>query len=115
MFSCCTACCGQHYLYLFVNKMTYVNPKKDPNAWLAQTCAALLSDVTKESNEAVWEIVDILIDYVEPGLIDQAFAPLIAQYMELLEQHEKTSNNLVQMCLPLNLQEVQDESNTVLE
>jgi hypothetical protein len=90
--------------------MTYVNPKKDPNAWLAQTCETLLKDVTKESNEAVWEIVDILIDYVEPGLIDQAFAPLIAQYMELLEQHEKTSNNFVQTCLPLNFQEAQDES-----
>jgi len=95
--------------------MTYVNPKNDPNEWLAATCKTLLNDVTKESNEDVWEIVDILIDYVEPGLIDQAFAPLIAQYMELLEQHEKKSNNLVQMCLPLNLQEVQDESNIDLE
>ena len=115
MFSCCTACCGQHYLYLFVNKMTYVNPKKDPNAGRAQTCAALLRDVTKESNEAVWEIVDILIDYVEPGLIDQAFAPSIEQYMEILEEYEKMNNSSAQMYLQVNSREVQDESNTVLE
>jgi len=95
--------------------MIYLNPKKDPNKWLAAGCKTLLDDVTKESNEAVWEIVAILIDYVEPGLIDQAFAPVIAQYMELLEQHEKTSNNPAQTCLPSDFQAEQDESNTDLE
>ena len=99
-------------MYLFLNKMTYVNPKNNPNEWLAASCKALLDDVTKESNEAVWEIVDILIDYVEPGLIDQAFAPLIAQYMETLEEYEKMNNSSAQLYLPLNFQEAQGESNT---
>ena len=95
--------------------MNYVNPKHNPNEWLAATCKALLSDVTKESCEAVAEIIDILIDYIEPGLIDQAFAPLIEQYMGLLEEYEKMNNNFDLTCLPTNLQEKQDESNTDLE
>ena len=102
-------------MYLFVNKINYVNPRNNPNDWLAATCKTLLDDVTKESNEAVWEIVEILIDYVEPGLIDQAFAPLITQYMETLEEYEKMNNSSAQMYLQVNLREAQDESNTVLE
>lgn len=95
--------------------MAYVNPKKDPNEWLAATCKTLLNDVTKESNEAVWEIVDILIDYVEPGLIDQAFAPSIAQYMEILEEYEKMNNSSAQMYLQVTSREAQGELNTVPE
>jgi hypothetical protein len=95
--------------------MTYVNPKNNPNEWLAASCKALLDDVTKESNEAVWEIVDTLIDYVEPGLIDQAFAPLIAQYMETLEEYEKMNNSSAQMYLQVNSREVQNESNIAPE
>jgi len=95
--------------------MEYVNPKKDPNEWLAATCKALLDDVTKESCEAVAEIIDVLIDYTEPGLIDQAFAPLIEQYMGLLEEYEKMNNNFDPTCLPVNQQEEQDGSNIDFE
>ena len=88
--------------------MTYVDPKKDPTQWLTAVCLDLLEQNTKESKATLISAIRTLISYLEPGLIDQAFAPWIAHYTELLARSESNQSNAVQLCLPLDLLEQQD-------
>ena len=95
--------------------MIYASPKKDPTQWLTAVCLDLLEQNTEESKAALVSAIRTLVSYLEPGLIDEAFAPWIAHYTELLVKFENNQSNAVQLCLPLDLLEQQDESETVGE
>jgi hypothetical protein len=95
--------------------MIYASPKENPTQWLTAVCLDLLEQNTEESKAALVSAIRTLVSYLEPGLIDEAFAPWIAHYTELLARHESNQSNAVQLCLPLDLLEQQDESETVGE
>ena len=88
--------------------MDYADPRKDPAQWLTAVCLDLLEQNTEESKATLVSAIRTLVSYLEPGLIDQAFAPWIAHYTELLVQSENNQSNAVQLCLPLDLLEQPD-------
>ena len=95
--------------------MDYADPRKDPAQWLTAVCLDLLEQNTEESKATLVSAIRTLVSYLEPGLIDQAFAPWIAHYTELLVQSENNQSNAVQLCLPLDLPEQPGELKTVGE
>ena len=88
--------------------MIYASPKENPTQWLTAVCLDLLEQNTAESKAALVSAIRTLISYLEPGLVDEAFAPWIAHYTELLARSESNQSNAVQLCLPLDLLEQQD-------
>ena len=95
--------------------MVYASPKKDPTQWLTVVCLDLLEQNTKESKAALVSAIRTLVSYLEPGLVDEAFAPWIAHYMELLARSENNQSNAVQLCLPADPLEQQDVLKTAGE
>lgn len=95
--------------------MGYASPKENPTQWLTVVCLDLLEQNTEESKATLVSAIRTLISYLEPGLIDEAFAPWIAHYTELLARFENNQSNAVQLCLPLDLLEQPDESETAHE
>ena len=85
--------------------MIYTSPQKDPTQWLTAVCLDLLEQNTEESKATLISAIRTLVSYLEPGLIDQAFAPWIAHYNDLLAQSESNQSNAVQLCLLLDLPE----------
>ena len=95
--------------------MKYINPQENPNRWLAAVMVDLLEQNTEESKTALTLAIHTVVNFTEPGLVDQWFAPWINQYMGLLEKHESNRNNAHQLCLPVDLQELPAQSETVDE
>ena len=95
--------------------MKYINPQEQPNRWLAAVLVDLLEQNTEESKTALTLAIHTISNVIEPGLVDQWFAPWISQYMGLLETHENNRSSAQQLCLPEDLLEPQDESKTVDE
>jgi len=93
--------------------MEYADPKENPTQWLTAVCLDLLKQNTEESKAAIMSAIQTLVNYLEPGLIDQAFAPWIAHYNALLVQSESNQSTAVQLCLPLDLPEQLGELKTV--
>jgi hypothetical protein len=79
--------------------MDYADPQKNPTQWLTAVCLDLLEQNTEESKTALISAIRTLVSYLEPGLIDEAFAPWIGQYMQLLAQHENSHSTDSQQCL----------------
>ena len=92
--------------------MHYVDPKKDPTQWMTAICLDLLEQNTEEAKDTLVSAIRTLVSYLEPGLIDQAFGPWITHYNDLLARSENSQSNAVQLCLPLDLLEQQDELKT---
>lgn len=90
--------------------MKYINPQEQPNRWLAAVMLDLLEQNTEESKVALTLAIQTLANFIEPGLVDQWFAPWISQYMELLEKHENNRNSAQQLCLLLDHPESPDKS-----
>ena len=78
----------------------FVDPRKDPNRWLAAVLLDLLEQDTTEAKVAVTLGIQTIVNYLEPGLIDQAFGPWIDQYVDLLTEHENNQSNVPQPYLP---------------
>lgn len=91
----------------------HADPRANPTQWLTAVCLDLLEQDTGESKATLVSAIQTLVIYLEPGLIDQAFAPWIAHYTELLAQSENNQNSAVQLCLPLDLPEQLGELKTV--
>jgi len=83
----------------------YINPQEQPNRWLAAVLIDLLEQNTEESRTALTLAIHTISNVIEPGLVDQWFAPWISQYMGLLEKHENSRNSVHQLCLPLDFPE----------
>jgi len=95
--------------------MIYASAQKDPTQWLTAVCLDLLEQNTEESKVSLIQAIRTLVSYLEPGLIDQAFAPWIAHYNDLLAQCESNQSNAVQLCLQLDFPEQLGELKTVGE
>ena len=93
--------------------MEYADPKENPTQWLTAVCLDLLKQNTEESKAAIMSAIQTLVNYLEPGLIDQAFAPWIDQYMELLDRQESSHSNDSPTYLPVDQQELLVGSETV--
>jgi hypothetical protein len=90
--------------------MKYANPNEDPTSWLIAVMLDLLKQDTNESKVALTSAIKTVVNYLEPGLIDQAFAPWIVHYTELLAQHENNQSNVQQEYLQADPLEPQGES-----
>ena len=95
--------------------MAYADPKKDSTQWLTAVCLDLLEQNTAESKTVLISAIRTLVSYLEPGLIDQAFAPWIDQYTELLAQSENNQSSAQQEYLQADPLEPQGESETADE
>ena len=95
--------------------MEYASPQANPTVWLTAVLIDLLEQNTEKSKAALMSAIQTLVNYLEPGLIDQAFAPWIEQYMELLAQHENNQNNVQQEYLQVDPLEPPDEYENVDE
>ena len=77
------------------NLKLHIDPRTDPTQWLTAVCLDLLGQNTEESKATLISAIRTLVSYLEPGLIEQAFAPWIAQYTELLTQSENNQSTAV--------------------
>ena len=73
----------------------------------------LLKQDTNEARVALTSAINTVVNYLEPGLIDQAFAPWITHYNELLAQHESSHSNDSLMYSPVDQPELLVEFETV--
>lgn len=93
--------------------MKYASPNEDLTSWLIAVMLDLLKQDTKESKAALTSAITTVISYLEPGLIDQAFAPWIDQYMELLDRQESSHSSDSPLYSPADQQELLVGSETV--
>ncbi len=72
-----------------------LDPRPDPNKWLAATLLNLLerSEEEPEAKEALKWAIPQLAHCTAPAYVDQAFADWIDQYIELLENNQNKVNN----------------------
>lgn len=70
-----------------------IDPRGEPNKWLGAVLIDLLEQDTKESKEALKWAFPRMAQWLEPGIIDQLFAPWIIEYMELLAEDENNHCN----------------------
>ena len=74
----------------------YIDPRGEPCKWLGAVLIDLLEQDTEESKEALKWAFPRMAQWLEPGIIDQLFAPWIEQYLELLDEQENNHNKKIQ-------------------
>ena len=74
----------------------YIDPRGEPCKWLGAVLIDLLEQDTKESREALKWAFPRMAQWLEPGIVDQLFAPWIEQYLELLAEQENNHNKKTQ-------------------
>lgn len=72
-----------------------LDPRPEPNKWLAATLLNLLNRSAEEPEtmEALKWAIPQLCHSIEPGYIDQIFADWIDEYLELLANNQNKVNN----------------------
>ena len=70
----------------------YIDPRGEPTRWLEAVLLDLLEQDTEEAKVALRWAFPRMAQWLEPGIIDQLFAPWIIQYMELLAEYENNQN-----------------------
>ena len=83
----------------------YIDPRGEPTRWLEAVLLDLLEQDTEEAKVALRWAFPRMAQWLEPGIIDQLFAPWIIQYMELLVEYENNQNTENQKHSPLDSQE----------
>ena len=68
----------------------YLDPEVEPCKWLGAVLIDLLEQDTEESKEALKWAFPRMAQWLEPGLVDQLFAPWIEEYLELLAEQESS-------------------------
>ena len=68
----------------------YLDPEVEPCKWLGAVLIDLLVLATEESQEALKWDFPRMAQWLEPGIVDQLFAPWIEQYLELLAEQENS-------------------------
>jgi len=71
----------------------YIDPRGEPTRWLEAVLFDLLEQDTEEAKVALRWAFPRMAQWLEPGIIDQLFAPWIIQYMELLAEYESNQSN----------------------
>ena len=74
----------------------YLNPELEPCKWLGAVLIDLLEQDTEESREALKWAFPRMAQWLEPGIIDQLFAPWIENYLQLLDEQENNHNKKTQ-------------------
>ena len=92
--------------------MSVLNPKREPNRWLEVIMLDLLRQNTYESKQHLAEAIKVLTAWIEPGSIDDLFAPWIDQYMELLDEYENNRSIDLLMYSPKDPLECNQKSNS---
>lgn len=72
--------------------MKILNPEREPNAWLEAIMLDLLENPDEEAQGALKDAIHCLCTWIEPGLVDDLFAPWIDDYMKLLSEHQNNRN-----------------------
>ena len=74
----------------------YIYPQGEPCKWLGAVLIDLLEQDTEESKEALKWAFPRMAQWLEPGIVDQLFAPWIESYLELLAEQENNRNKKTQ-------------------
>jgi len=74
----------------------YLNPELEPCKWLGAVLIDLLEQDTEESKEALKWAFPRMAQWLEPGIVDQLFAPWIENYLQLLDEQENSHNKKTQ-------------------
>ena len=74
----------------------YLDPEVEPCKWLGAVLIDLLEQDTEESKEALKWAFPRMAQWLEPGIVDQLFAPWIESYLELLAEQENNRNKKTQ-------------------
>ena len=71
----------------------YIDQRGEPTRWLEAVLFDLLEQDTEEAKVALRWAFPRMAQWLEPGIIDQLFAPWIIEYMELLAEYENNHCN----------------------
>lgn len=74
----------------------YVDPRKEPNKWIACIVEDFIDQNTDGSRKAAAMIIRSLAHAVEPNAIYEIFPELIAKYVDLLDEEESNQNTDLQ-------------------
>ena len=66
----------------------YLDPEVEPCKWLGAVLIDLLEQDTDESKEALKWAFPRMAQWLEPGIVEQLFAPWIEEDLELLAEQE---------------------------
>lgn len=73
--------------------MKTLDPRVHPNRWLSAVIRDLIDQGTEDSLSHAKEGVAVIAEWLEPGLIDDLFAPWIEEYLRLMEADQSTDSN----------------------
>ena len=71
----------------------YIDPRGEPTRWLEAVLFDLLEQDTEEAKVALRWAFPRMAQWLEPGIIDQLFAPWIIEYLDLLAEYENNHCN----------------------
>lgn len=72
--------------------MKILNPEREPNAWLEAIMLDLLQNPDEQAQDALKDAIHCLCTWIEPGLVDDLFAPWIDDYMKLLSANQNNQS-----------------------
>ena len=71
---------------------TLLDPRREPNRWLAAMFDHLLQVGDEDSIESLRSGYYQICNVIEPGLIDSLFEPWIEAYLQGLQETDQTEN-----------------------
>ena len=80
----------ENYAESLLPSTKYLDPEVEPCKWLGAVLIDLLEQNTEESREALKWAFPRMAQWLEPGIVDQLFAPWIEDYLELLAEQESS-------------------------
>ena len=80
------------------HRVKYVDPVKNPNLWLELTILKMIEDKDPANQSALRHALHAIIQWIEPGLIDQLFGDWIQQYLDAHSALESSQNNFDPPC-----------------
>tara|TARA_Y100000004_G_C8902974_1_gene407343 strand:- start:836 stop:1183 length:348 start_codon:yes stop_codon:yes gene_type:complete len=90
----------------------YVDPRKTPNLWLELTILKMIEDRDPTNEDALRHALHAIIQWLEPGLIDQLFGHWMETYLDALNEYKNSDNNSDPPCLYEGRQAYSQSRNT---
>lgn len=82
-----------------MKKSECLDPRKNPNKWLCSLLLDCVEDCPADGTKTLLrEAIIILTQWIEPGLIDEAFKPWIDETVAILEGLESSPDNAPTEC-----------------
>lgn len=85
-----------------------LDPRREPNIWLAAMFDHLLDVGDKDSLESLRSGYYQLCNVIEPGMIDSLFQPWIEAYLQGLQDGDETESNQSSSRVPRELLDLPD-------